>query len=72
MRNKIKQLVDSRGLSVYRFWQDTGISRNTAYELYNNPDRYPMADVMDAIIKAYQVKTDEVIEWIPDDQAVSA
>jgi hypothetical protein len=66
MRNKIKQLVDSRGLSIYRFWQDTGISRNTAYDLYNNPDRYPMADVMDAIIKTYKVDPGDVIEWIPD------
>jgi len=67
MRNRVKELVDSRGLTVYRFWQETGISRNTAYELYNNPDRYPMADVMEAICRTYKVTPSDVIEWIPDE-----
>jgi DNA-binding Xre family transcriptional regulator len=70
IRNRVKDLVDSRGLTVYRFWQETGISRNTAYELYNNPDRYPMADVMDAICKTYLVTPNDVLEWIPSGESI--
>jgi DNA-binding Xre family transcriptional regulator len=66
IRNRIKELVDSRGLSIYRFWQDTGISRNTAYELYHHPERYPMAEVMEAICRAYGVTPGDVLEYAPD------
>lgn len=66
MRNWIKQLVDSRGISIYRFWQDTGISRNTAYDLYNTPSRYPTAEVMEAIIKTYNLEPNDVIECVSE------
>lgn len=72
MKNRIKQLVDSKGISVYQFWQDTGISRNTAYALYNNPDQYPGRDVMDAICATYKVQPGELLEWVnSDDQDVT-
>jgi DNA-binding Xre family transcriptional regulator len=66
MRNRIKKLVDSKGISVYQFWQDTGISRNTAYALYNNPDQYPGRDVMDAICATYRVQPGDLLEWVGD------
>jgi len=66
IRNRIKELVDSRGISVYRFWKDTGVGQNTAYDLYRHPERYPMAEVMDAICRAYGVTPGDVLEYIPD------
>jgi len=67
IRNRIKELVNSRGISVYRFWKDTGIGQNTAYDLYHHPNRYPMAEVMDAICRAYGVTPGDVLEYVPDD-----
>ena len=66
MRNKVKALVDSRDISVYEFWQRTGISRTTAYSLYNKPEQYPGRDVMDAICLTFSVQPNDVIECIAD------
>ncbi|MEO1145147.1 MAG: helix-turn-helix transcriptional regulator [Cyanobacteria bacterium J06638_22] len=68
MRNKIKELVDGRGMSVYQFWQDTDISRTTAYALYNKPEQYPGRDVMDSICRVYKVQPGDVLEWVPDEE----
>ena len=65
MRNKVKQFVDGKGISVYQFWQETGISRTTAYSLYNRPEQYLARDVMDAICTQYNVQPGELLEWIP-------
>ena len=67
MRNLIKPFLDSRDVSVYRFWQDTGISRTTAYALYNNPEQYPGRDVMDAICSVYKVQPGDLLQWVADD-----
>jgi len=66
MRNRIKELVDSRGLTVYQFWKATGISRTTAYDLYKDPSQYPGKNVMDAICDTYKVQPGELLVWIPN------
>jgi DNA-binding Xre family transcriptional regulator len=68
MRNRIKEFVDSRGMSVYQFWQETGISRTTAYSLYNNSAQYLGRDVMDAICSRYKIQPDALLEWIPSEE----
>lgn len=68
MRNRIKEFVDSRGISVYQFWHETGISRTTAYNLYNNSAQYPARDVMDAICTRYGIQPDILLKWIPDEE----
>lgn len=65
MKNRIKEFVDAREPSVYAFWQKTGISRTTAYDLYHNSDTYPGKNVMDAICQAYDVQPGDLIYWEP-------
>ncbi len=71
MRNRVKQFVDAQGITVYQFWKDTGISRTTAYALYNQPEQYPGRDVMDAICTRYRVQPSELLEWINDEVTIT-
>jgi DNA-binding Xre family transcriptional regulator len=66
MRNKIKQFVDSRGITVYRFREMTGISNKTAYDLVNKPKQYPSREVMQKICSTFKVQPGELIEWVED------
>jgi DNA-binding Xre family transcriptional regulator len=67
MRNRIRQIVDGRGITPYEFWKRTGIgSQTTAYALYNNPEQYPGKNVMNAICETFRLQPGEVIEWVPD------
>ncbi|MBE9013677.1 helix-turn-helix transcriptional regulator [Pseudanabaenaceae cyanobacterium LEGE 13415] len=66
VRNTIKQFIESRGISVYRFRIASGISQSTAYDLANEPTRIPNAEVLNKICNAYQVQPGELLEWIPD------
>lgn len=66
--NKIKEFVDTRGISAYRFAQEAGITYNTAYSFYNNPKKRIGAAVLDRICDAYKIQPSEIIEWVdPDD-----
>lgn len=66
MKNKIKQFVDSRGITPYRFRADVGIAPKTAYDLYNNPDQLPASTVLSKICDAYAIQPNEVLEWVKD------
>lgn len=61
--NRIQELIDSRGISVYRFWKDTGIGRDTAYRLYNDRSYIPNGDVLDKICTAYRVQPGAILLW---------
>ncbi|GAB1544797.1 hypothetical protein NUACC21_74730 [Scytonema sp. NUACC21] len=67
IRNKIKQFVDARGLTPYRFWKDTKLGKATAYELYNDSERVPDNETIRRIRTAYNCKTSDLIEVIDDD-----
>lgn len=65
--NRVKSFVDNRGLSVYQFWKETGISRTTAYAIYNDPGEQIGNRVLDAICTKYKVQPNEVILWVEND-----
>ncbi|MBD2100657.1 helix-turn-helix transcriptional regulator [Leptolyngbya sp. FACHB-261] len=68
LRNKIKDLVDGRGITPYRFWKDTGLSRNTAYNLYNDPTYIPGAEIITAICEVYKCQPGDFLMWLEDER----
>ena len=64
MRNKIKQFLDSKGITPYQFERDAGIAHRTAYDLYNNPKQIPSSTVLTKICDAYEVQPSELLEWV--------
>ena len=62
MINVVKKLVDSKGISVYKFRQDTGIAQRTAYDLYNDPKHLPSINTLIKICDAYDIQPTEVIK----------
>ena len=64
MINKVKSLVDARGISVYQFRKDTGVAQTTAYELYNNPQHLPSIRVLERICDAYNIQPNDVVERV--------
>ena len=66
IRNRIREFIDERGISVYRLIKESGISSTTGYALANHPDRIPDASTMDAICRAYKCQPGDFLEHIPD------
>ena len=64
MINKIRPFIEARGLSVYRFQKDTGVSPKTAYDLCNDPTQLPGSNVISKICDAYRVQPNEILEWV--------
>ena len=52
-RNRIKTLIDGLGITRYEFWQNTRLSQNTAYRLYDDPSYIPGSSVIEKIFNAY-------------------
>lgn len=63
VRNKIKEFLDTRGITPYRFRKDTGIAQRTAYDLYNNPDQLPSSTVLSKICDTYEIQPSVILEW---------
>jgi DNA-binding Xre family transcriptional regulator len=68
MKNKIKQFVDSRSLTVYQFIKETGIAPGTGYKLYKNPRHMPSPTVLEIICDTYEVQPGEILEWSKDER----
>lgn len=74
MRNKIKEFLKTqldprtgqKGISAYRFWKDTNLSRPTAYRLAADPTYIPTGEVLDKICSAYIIQPGELLVWLPD------
>ena len=63
--NKIKKFLDTKGITPYRFREDTGIANRTAYDLYNNPTQVPHTTVLSKICDRYEIQPGEILEWVP-------
>ena len=51
-KNKLKVLIDAKQISRNQFWKDTGLSKNIAYWLYDDPLYIPGGNVMNKIYEA--------------------
>lgn len=59
--NRVREIIDARGISRYRFWKDTELDRATAYRLYNDATYIPSESVLEKICKAYGLKQEDII-----------
>lgn len=66
MKNLVQPFLDTQGITPYRFWHDTGISRVTAYKLYNDATYIPGADVLVKICDRYKIQPGVILVWTPD------
>lgn len=80
MLNRIKEFLDARPdpisgteyTSAYRFWQETGIGRDTAYRMYNDSTYIPTSKVLNKICNTYRIQPGSFIVWEPDDELGTA
>jgi DNA-binding Xre family transcriptional regulator len=63
VRNRIKEFIDERGITVYRFRADCDIAQKTAYDLVNNPNQLPGSNVLSKICDTYKVQPNEILVW---------
>jgi len=69
MKNKLKEFLDSRGITGYELAKVTGIPQNTVYRIVNDTTVYPMRDVMNRILKTYpDTAISDLLEYIPDEE----
>lgn len=69
VRNRIKQFLSERGLSVYRFVREANISPTTGYSLARNPKQIPDSKTINAICNKYGCKIQDLIEHVPDEHS---
>ena len=62
IRNKIKDICDSRGLTAYQLFKGAGISTNTAYRLLNDSSAIPQGIIIDKLCTTYNLSPNDIIE----------
>lgn len=72
VKNRIGQLVEERGITRYRFWQDTKLSRATAYKLCDDPDYVPTGAILDKVCETYGVQPGDILFWVPGESDYKA
>ena len=61
LKNRVKEFTENKGITIYTFAKDVGISFNTGYRLSNDPDHLPSITVLEAICDYYKVDPNEII-----------
>jgi DNA-binding Xre family transcriptional regulator len=67
MRNLVRQVLEARKMTPYRFWRESGLARATAYRLVNDPLYIPGGEVWDRVCYALEVQPGELMAWEPDE-----
>jgi len=65
LKNQIKAFVDSKGITRYQFCKATGLSQNTVYRLYKNPNYIPGSEALLKICEAYSIQPGVLIKYLP-------
>ena len=61
MVNRVKQFAKVKGISIYQFIKDTGISPTTGYALARDPNHLPSIKVLELICDVYEVESNEFV-----------
>jgi DNA-binding Xre family transcriptional regulator len=64
LKNRVKEFTESRGITIYKFVQQTGIAMSTGYKLSQNPSHLPSITVLQAICDRYEIQPNEIVYWI--------
>lgn len=65
LRNRIKEFIQSQGITPYQFWKSTGLSKSTAYRLCGDPECLVSGTALEKICDCYQVQPSEIVYWVP-------
>ena len=71
VRNRLKEEIDSRRWSKYRFWKETKLARVTAYRLIDDPSHNVTAEVIDSVCRALNIQPGEWLQYIPDEESAA-
>ncbi len=72
MKNTIREFLEKRGITRYRFYKDVGIAPKTAYDLYSSPEQLPASTVLAKICDTYKVQPGELLIWVGDNPSEEA
>ena len=61
LKNRVKEFTKNKGITIYKFAKDVGISFNTGYRLSNDPTHLPSITVLQAICDRYEIQPNEII-----------
>ncbi|KAI9129479.1 helix-turn-helix transcriptional regulator [Acaryochloris sp. CCMEE 5410] len=64
----MKDFLDERGITPYRFGKDVGLAQATAYNLYNDPEHLPSIKNLKRICEYYKVQTNLIVHVTFSDQ----
>lgn len=62
MINKLKELLDARGLSSFKLSKLTNLSPTTTRKIYTDKDYIPSPDVLERICLGLQVQPGDILE----------
>lgn len=60
MQNKLKEVRESRGISVLELSRKSAVTRQTIYNIEKNENAAVSSDVMEALSKALDVKASDI------------
>jgi len=63
LQNKVKEFTENRGITIYKFAKEVGISFNTGYRLSSDPTHLPSIKVLGAICDKYEIQPNEIVYW---------
>ena len=68
IRLKVKEVAETKRMSMRKLVRESGIAYNTLRTIYRDPYRRVSTDTLDRIATALEVDASELIESVPDEK----
>jgi DNA-binding Xre family transcriptional regulator len=64
----VKEVAESKGISMRRLWITSEVSLKTLQRVYNDPDYGVTTHTLNKLANALQVHPSELFEYTPDEE----
>ncbi len=68
MLNKLNKLIEERGISRYSVYKGSGVSKQTIYNLCDDPLAKPNGDVLEKLCIFFRIQPNDILEVLHDDE----
>ncbi len=64
---RVKEVAESKHIGIAKLSRIADVSIVSIRRMWRNPDYKPGLDTLEKVAKALQVKIDDLLEYVPDD-----
>lgn len=72
MINRLAEILESRQITKYRVYRDSGVSKQTIYNMVNDSAYLPDGRTISSLCDYLMISPDELLLWTPPQEMINS